>query len=128
MKHDAQTIKDAQAFMRKYLLKVRRGTAKTFASVKHVSSTGMSRVIAYTGVYTEKGRIKDFNLTWYIHVLTGANVTPSGQPYGVRVYGCGMDMIFNTLYNLHQTVFTGDKKLVNGKPVHYSDTTRYNYM
>jgi hypothetical protein len=113
---------DARKLMRKYLFKVRRGTAITYATVKHVSASGMSRIIAYTGFYVENGRIREVNITYYMDVLGVANLTPAGKPYGVRVGGCGMDMIFNTLYNLHHTVFTKKDK------IHYSSTTRYNYM
>ena len=121
---DIETLKKD---IRRYLLKVRRGTAKTYASVKHVSSSGMSRIISYTGVYVEKGRIQEINLTWYMNKLGVARLSGNNQPYGVRVSGCGMDMIFNTLYNLHMSVWDYKHK-INGKLLDYSDTTRYSIV
>ena len=58
-----------------------------YASVKHVSKSGMSRDIAFYAV-DESGDI--VSLTWAIGTLIGCRVTDNG----VRVSGCGMDMRF----------------------------------
>lgn len=67
---------------------------KVLASVKSVSSSGMSRVINFYYI-SKEGYI--FNLNYKIAKVLNYRLMDKG----VRVYGCGMDMIFNTLYNLN---------------------------
>lgn len=74
---------------------------KCFAIVKSVSSSGMSRVIHFVAI-TKNGDI--YNLDNMIHNITGDNFDRNYN--GLRVYGCGMDMIFNTLYNLNSYALT----------------------
>lgn len=69
---------------------------KVYATVLHISSTGMSRVIKFIAI-TKRGKV--YNLNNIIHNITGYAWDRSY--YGLRVYGCGMDMIFNTLYNVN---------------------------
>lgn len=66
---------------------------RVYATVLHVSSTGMSRVIKFIAI-TNRGDV--YNLNNIIHNITGYK--HDNNYYGLRVYGCGMDMIFNTLY------------------------------
>lgn len=69
---------------------------RVYATVLHVSATGMSRVIKFIAI-TKRGRV--YNLNEMIHRITG--YAWDHNYYGLRVYGCGMDMIFNTLYNVN---------------------------
>ena len=69
---------------------------RVYATVLHVSATGMSRVIKFI-VITRKGSV--LNINDLIHRITG--YAWDRNYYGLRVYGCGMDMIFNTLYNVN---------------------------
>lgn len=64
---------------------------KVYASIVHVSSTGMMREIKF---YTIKNDSL-VNITDTISEMTGRK---TGKRRGVKVTGCGMDMIFHTLY------------------------------
>lgn len=88
--------------MQKTLKAIKQG--KIYAKVNSVSRSGMSRKISFYRVY--KNEI--LNITREIAWLSG-NATPgdyrqgNSQKYlvdeGLNVQGCGMDMIFHTLYN-----------------------------
>jgi len=65
---------------------------RVYARVVSVSRSGMSRVITFHAT-TKKGDM--IQLNGLINRITGDSW--SGYD-GIRVYGCGMDMIFNTLY------------------------------
>lgn len=74
-----------------------------YGKVNHVSSSGMSRNI---GLYVaQDGGVIDISY-WAAKAL--------GWPYkdgykgGVRVSGCGMDMIFHTVYTLSYVMGYGD--------------------
>ena len=69
---------------------------RIYASALHVSNSGMSRVIKFC-IITKKGEL--YNINNLVHRITGYNWDQNY--YGLRVYGCGMDMIFNTLYNIN---------------------------
>lgn len=69
---------------------------RVYATVLHVSNTGMSRVIKFIAI-TKRGHV--YNLNELIHRITG--YAWDRNYYGLRVYGCGMDMVFNTLYNVN---------------------------
>ena len=64
---------------------------RVYADVTHVSASGMSRNIKFAAI-TKKGDYRP--LTWYIAKALGYNLQQDGT---IKVYGCGMDMIFNTL-------------------------------
>lgn len=64
------------------------------ASIKNISSSGMSRNIAF-GFITEK---RLFNFTYHISVIKGINMNDN---HSIRVGGCGMDMVFHALYSLN---------------------------
>lgn len=67
---------------------------KILATVKSVSSSGMSRNVSFHYI-TKEGLI--FNFNYKISKILGYRLTDKG----VRIGGCGMDVIFNTLYNLN---------------------------
>lgn len=74
---------------------------RVYATVLHVSNTGMSRVIKFIAI-TKKGDV--YNLNGLIHDITGYR--HDNNYYGLRVYGCGMDMIFHTLYNVNAIAYS----------------------
>ena len=74
---------------------------RVYATVLHVSNTGMSRVIKFI-VITRSGNV--FNINDLIHRITGYK--HDNNYYGLRVYGCGMDMVFNTLYNVNAIAYS----------------------
>lgn len=71
---------------------VNRKGGKVFATVRHVSKSGMSRVISFMYVDNKGG----------VYYLDGLFETLLNKKYdekyrGLRIGGCGMDMIFHTL-------------------------------
>jgi len=120
---DKNEILKLKKEVKKLLLMVERGTAKIYASVKHVSNSGMYRIIDYIIVYTDgkTRQIKEYNLAWAMDKLNVAKLTGPNKAYGVSVFGCGMDMIFGTLYHLHRVIFDDTKKS-------YSKTTKYSLL
>lgn len=85
------------------------GAPVTF-SVKHVSTSGMSRVIAVIGVDPFDGRITN---------VSGHVARVCGWPFdygrmGVRVRGCGMDMTEHVLDSLGRALHSDGRALRNG--------------
>lgn len=66
---------------------------RIYAMVTHVSSSGMSRDITFR-VITNKGEL--LRVDPLIKKITGYRWADNYK--GLHVGGCGMDMIFNTLY------------------------------
>lgn len=76
--------------------------------IERVAKSGMSRCLS---IYAQKGEYER-NITKLISEILGETYTKDGF---MRVYGCGMDMLFNTCYNLNATIkgldnYTGKKK------------------
>lgn len=67
---------------------------RLICSVKKVSSSGMSRVVSFNYM-CKNGYI--YNLNYKISKILGYTLTDDG----VRIQGCGMDVIFNSLYNIN---------------------------
>lgn len=85
---------EGQANAKRFILALKE--RRVICSVKHVSNSGMSRVISVNEVKKLKGQ--------NIHVLYHFNwfFKQMGYTYvdsysAIRVNGCGMDMIFNLL-------------------------------
>ena len=102
---------------------------KCFATVTHVSNSGMSRNIHFVAI-TKKGDI--YNLDALIHRITGYPFSSNSD--GLRISGCGMDMIFNTLYNLnsyalmYNVIKTSRKKDRHSLQYNGIINTYYNYF
>ena len=77
-----------------------------YARVETVSSSGMSRSINFYCVVD--GKIRKLN--YYIHGLLGYRYN---KDYAIVVGGCGMDMIFNTVYNLNWVAYDLEHKRKN---------------
>ena len=76
--------------------------------IERVANSGMSRCLS---IYTQKGEYKR-NITQLLCDIMGETYTRDGF---MRVYGCGMDMLFNTCYKLNATIkrldnYKGNKK------------------
>lgn len=84
---------------------------RIIATVKKVSSSGMSRDIFFGEVAISgkgKGRYTHiYQFNWFFKQL-GYNYTGNDT---IRVGGCGMDMVFNTLYNVCGTLKYNGYKL-----------------
>lgn len=69
--------------------------------VERVANSGMSRCIS---IYTQKKEYKR-NITHLLCDILDETYTKEGF---MRVYGCGMDMLFNTCYELNATIKRSD--------------------
>ena len=82
--------------------------------IERVANSGMSRCLS---IYTQKGEYNR-NITQLLCDIMGETYTKDGF---MRVYGCGMDMLFNTCYELNATI----KRLDNYKG---TKKDNYNYL
>ena len=82
--------------------------------IERVANSGMSRCLS---IYTQKGEYNR-NITQLLCDIMGETYTKDGF---MRVYGCGMDMLFNTCYELNATI----KRLDNYKG---NKKDNYNYI
>lgn len=82
--------------------------------IERVANSGMSRCLS---IYTQKGEYNR-NITQLLCDIMGETYTKDGF---MRVYGCGMDMLFNTCYELNATI----KRLDNYKG---NKKDNYNYL
>lgn len=75
-----------------------------FGIVKHVSKSGMSRSISFYKMYQrEDGQI---DYLWLSHLFATALDWPFDEKHeAVKVQGCGMDMIFHTVYSVSRRLF-----------------------
>lgn len=74
-----------------------------YTDVKSVSSSGMSRQIAcYVGYLNDDGQPRIKEITWLVGKALDLKIGSKG---GLVVGGCGMDMAFNTVYNLGRTLW-----------------------
>lgn len=82
--------------------------------IERVANSGMSRCLS---IYTQRGEFRR-NITQLLCEIMGETYTQDGY---MRVYGCGMDMLFNTCYELNAHVKILEKYKGNKK-------TNYNYL
>lgn len=72
--------------------------------LRHVSRSGMSRVISPVVIHERHGgELSLWDVSWYVAGLTGHRF--SDEPYGVKVDGAGMDMGFHLVYGLARVLF-----------------------
>lgn len=106
----------------KKLLKV--GNNKIIVSIKSVSKSGMSRVATFRVIDKKSGNM--YNLDYLISELLEYKLTNDG----IKIGGCGMDVIFGTLYNLNGLAMRIDN-YKGKKKTHYNyltDAEHYLYM
>ena len=75
-------------------------TPTLYTSLKHVSSSGMSRDMKVLAVVD--GQIRD--VTWYVSKIIGTLKERNGQRV-IRVGGCGMDMGFHVVYTVSAVLY-----------------------
>jgi hypothetical protein len=101
-----QTLKEDIQNAREYLLKVLKPGSVVYGQVTQVSRTGMNRHIKlFTVVDNEL-----VNITWYASLVMEGKYAGDNK-YGERVLkvpGCGMDMVFHTIYGLSSSLFRGN--------------------
>lgn len=87
---------------RTYLRKLLPVGSSVYGSVVHVARSGMSRTIRF--YVSEAGAIHD--ITGQVATALGSSTTER-PTYGLRVGGCGMDMVFHTIMNLSYALHGG---------------------
>lgn len=91
--------RNAERFIR--ALKERRFVC----SIKHVSSSGMSRAISFCEMTScAEGRKRRYSLLQFNWFLGRIGYKYDDDYRAIRVGGCGMDMIFHTLYSVASTL------------------------
>lgn len=91
MKRSKSEIAEAAESLRALLASIpvdQYGKRTIHGLVRHVSASGMMREISLFAVTPDGLR----DLTYYVSCVTGWGI---GKKRGVRVSGCGMDMIFH---------------------------------
>ena len=117
-----EAIKELKEIIKKGIDKDMQKNVKITYTIKRVAPSGMSRVIDCY-INTKNGLI---NINRYIKIINEETMTNDGY---IRVYGCGMDMLFNTSYTLNQEAkyldnYKGKKK----DCYNYLVSTYYNYI
>lgn len=92
------------------------------ASVKHVSSSGMSRDIGFAMI-TSQGYL--FNMTYCMSLLAECKLKDN---HTIRIGGCGMDMIFHSLYCFNGNVISLLKDYNLIKNTEVKDNDKYNFI
>lgn len=85
----------------------KHGIRQLFTSVRHVSSTGMSRVIAvyaFTASGDPRRPIDKHWLSWWVATALGWRFDEKYE--GIKVDGAGMNMCFHTIYTLGQVLYS----------------------
>lgn len=117
-----QALTELKEIIKKGIDKDTRGNKKLTYIIKRVAPSGMSKVIDCY-INTKNGMI---NINKYIKIINEETMTNDGY---IRIYGCGMDMLFNTSYTLNQEAkhldnYKGKKK----DCYNYIVSTYYNYI
>lgn len=88
--------KQEQDYLEKLsILLSKEGKKQVIATVKKVASSGMSRQVAFAIVINEDVHF----ITYFISKALGLRYNESNNT--ITISGCGMDVIFGTLYNLN---------------------------
>jgi len=99
---------------------------RVYAMVTHVSNSGMSRDITFR-IVTKKGEL--LRIDPLIKKITGYSWARDWR--GLHVGGCGMDMIFNTLYVVNSIAIKykviKKSKKVNAHDLQYQGLVNSNY-
>ena len=84
-----------------YLRKILKPGDSVYGIVTHVSRSGMLRHIQLFA--TTGGGIE--NITWHAAYAQGDKPFDAGSQWVIKAGGCGMDMVFNEVYNLSRALF-----------------------
>lgn len=101
----------------------KRGVRLTFTNLKP-SKSGMSRTFR---IYLTTKRGDTINITYIVSRILEETFTNNGD---LRVYGCGMDMLFDTCYRLNCELYRldGHKQYNHDKAYHGYVDTYYNLL
>lgn len=116
-------LKRLETILKQGVNKDKKGVRITFTDLQ-ASPSGMSRKFKMY-VVSKKGEF--YNITFLVSKLMDETFTNDDK---IRVYGCGMDMLFNTLYNLNLTIYQlkGHKKYKHEIAYHGYVDTNYNLL
>lgn len=92
-----EAIKRVKAWLRASPKDKHTGKPVVYTSLRRVSRSGMSRVIACYIPAREGGMV---DATWSIAKILGERIKRTDCGEGISVGGCGMDMGFHIVYNL----------------------------
>ena len=81
----------------KELKKLLPKNKRVYARVVRVSNSGLSRVVHFATIKNNKL----YNLDGYINKITRDPFCEVVGGWGLRISGCGLDVIFNALYNVN---------------------------
>lgn len=81
-----------------------------YGIVVHVSASGMSRSIRF--MYVENGAIRELPPSW---VAAAIGERFDEKRWAVQVSGCGMDMVFASIYNLAKVLHGDSQSLKQGR-------------
>lgn len=100
-KAEQKRIEKAEALAE--LVKILKPGQKVYTVVRHVARSGMSRLI---DVYT----VQDGELRYLSGYASKVLDWPRDRSGALKVSGCGMDMCFQTVYCLSESVFKGQDR------------------
>lgn len=83
-----------------------KGVKIIYGIVRHVSKSGMSRVISFHYYDKKDGRMLQLN--WGFGELLG--LKQHDKYIGLKIEGGGMDMIFATIYSAASLLYPKDKR------------------
>ncbi len=104
-KYSQHDVNEARAT----LLKLLKPGSTVYTILRHVSASGMSRVID-TIIIDKRGTT--FHIQHAVAVLTDSTLDRKHD--GIKVSGCGMDMGFHIVYNLSRALFPDGFRLRKG--------------
>lgn len=92
--HDAERER-----AREWLRNLIKPGERVYGRVEHVSKSGMSRIIRLEIATVRNGRAEIIDITGFAATATDATLTEK-PTWGIRVPGCGMDMVYHAAMNL----------------------------
>ena len=117
-----EALEKLKEIVKKGIDKDSSGNKKITYIIRRVAPSGMSRVIDCY-INTKNGLI---NINRLVSIINEETIT---QDYYIRIYGCGMDMLFNTSYTLNaQAKWLDNYKGKKKDNYNYKVSTYYNLI
>lgn len=98
-----------------YLKKILNPEDTIYGIIKHVAKSGMSRSISFIYICEDR---KPLFLDGVISNLFGYKLDLNNG--GLKISGCGMDMIFKVVYDISEMIFEGQDRagyLINSRQI-----------
>ena len=114
-----QPTKEDIKASREFLLKHLTPGTKVYTMLRHVSRSGMMRIISPFIIIDNK----PYELSWHIDRIGLFHRKYPNE--GLTVYGCGMDMGFHVVYELGRVLYPEGFKLAKGQYGRNRDTSGY---